>query len=124
MPPLVSYESTAQVLTIYLTAAKILDLSGIEEIHAEVAGVLEKAEQPNVLLDLRMVKFMSSAALAMLLRIQKKCKELDLAVKVCNVSGDLKQVFQITRMDKVFDIHDDDSAALTAFAKEGRFTAK
>ncbi len=120
----VTYRATAQVLTLYPTEAKILDEAAIEQMHGDVVSLLEKAEQPNVLFDFRMVKFMSSAALGMLIRIGKKCKELDLAVKVCSVSNDLQQVFQITRMDKVFDIYDDGAAALAAFAKEGRFVAK
>ncbi len=124
MQPPVTFKATAQVLTLFLTEAKILDEDAIEQMHDKVVSFLEEAEQPNVLLDFRMVKFMSSAALGMLIRISKKCKELNQAVKVCSISDDLQQVFQITRMDKVFDIYDNDAAALAAFAKEGRFTAK
>jgi anti-sigma B factor antagonist len=109
--------SDGRVLTICLTDAKILDAPTIEQIHQEIVAVLEKTDQPDVLIDFRAVKFMSSAALGMLIRVNKKCKEFKINLKLCNIERDIKQVFKITGLDKVFTIYNSAEDAYSAFAK-------
>jgi anti-anti-sigma factor len=107
--------SNNDILTIFLTDAKILDAPLIEQIHHEMVGILEKTEQRNVLLDFRAVKFMSSAALGMLIRINKVCKEYKINLKLCNIEPEIAQVFKITGMNKVFAIHKTAEDACAAF---------
>ena len=92
------------VLTIFLTDVKILDAPLIEQIHQEMVSILEGAKQRNVLLDFREVKFMSSMALGMLIRINKTCKEHKINLKLCNIEPEIAQIFKITGMNKVFTI--------------------
>jgi anti-sigma B factor antagonist len=120
----VKFESSEEILTIYLTDVKILDQVGIENIYKEVIGALEKTVQPNVVIDFRFVKFMSSAALGMLIRVNKKCKEFKAILKLCNISPDIRQVFDITGLNKVFSIHATAEEAREAFKKGGRFFHK
>jgi anti-anti-sigma factor len=97
--------SDGAVLTILLTDPKILDEPTIAQIHQDIVAVLERTEQPNVLLDFSAVKFMSSAALGMLIRVNKKCKEYKVNLKLCGIAKEIKQVFSITGLDKVFAIY-------------------
>ena len=112
-------KSESEILTIFITDPKILDGPTIEQIHQDLTGVLERTEQPNVILDFQAVKFMSSAALGMLIRINKKCKEFKANLKLCNIDKDIKQVFKITGLDKVFTIYKTAEDAAAAFAKSG-----
>jgi anti-sigma B factor antagonist len=105
------------VLTISLTDPKILDATTIEQIHKDVISILERTEQPNVLLDFGAVKFMSSAALGMLIRVNKKCKEYKVNLKLCSIDKGIKQVFEITGLDKVFAIYKTREDACAAFSK-------
>jgi anti-sigma B factor antagonist len=61
---------------------------------------------------------MSSAALGMLVRVNKKCKEFEVALKLCHVEPEIRKVFQITRLDKVLAIYDDPKDAVAAFKKK------
>jgi anti-anti-sigma factor len=96
--------SDKDVLTIFLTEAKILDAPIIEQIHQEMVSILEGAKQRNVLLDFGEVKFMSSMALGMLIRVNKICKEHQINLKLCNIEPEITQIFKITGMNKVFKI--------------------
>jgi anti-sigma B factor antagonist len=108
-----------EILTIFLTDAKILDAAQIEEIHQEISKILGEAQQRNVILDFREVKFLSSAALGMLILVNKTCKEYKINLKLCNIEADIAQIFKITGMNKVFAIYKTAEDALAAFQKEG-----
>ena len=112
------------VLTIFLTDVKILDAPLIEQIHQEMVSILEGAKQRNVLLDFREVKFMSSMALGMLIRINKTCKEHKINLKLCNIEPEIAQIFKITGMNKVFAIYKTAEDASAAFQKEGLIARK
>jgi anti-anti-sigma factor len=114
----VKFETTEDLLVIYLTDVKILNEAIIQRIYKEVVAVLEKTEQENVLIDFQCVQFMSSAAIGMLVRINKKCKEFNVRLKLCRISAEIRKVFEITRLDKVLDIYDDPKEALAAFKKK------
>ena len=112
-------KSDSEILTIFITDPKILDAPTIEQIYKDLIAVLERTEQQNVILDFQAVQFMLSAALGMLIRINKKCKEFKANLKLCNIHPDIKQVFKITGLDKVFTIYKTAEDASAAFAKSG-----
>jgi anti-anti-sigma factor len=109
---------SGEILTILLTDAKILDSQLIEQINQDIVKVLGETELRNVILDFREVKFLSSAALGMLILVNKMCKEYKINLKLCNIDPDIAQVFKITGMNKVFSIHKTADDALAAFKKE------
>jgi anti-sigma B factor antagonist len=109
---------SGEILTILLTDAKILDAPLIEQIHQEMVKILGETELRNVLLDFREVKFLSSAALGMLILVNKMCKEYKINLKLCNIESDIAQVFKITGMNRVFSIYKTAEDAIAAFQKE------
>ena len=115
---------SGDILTIFLTDAKILDAPLIEQIHQEMAKILGETEQRNVILDFREVKFLSSAALGMLILVNKMCKEYKINLKLCNIEPEIAQIFKITGMNKVFAIYKTAEDACAAFQKEGLIVRK
>ena len=103
---LIKHEVKGDVRVIAIDAVRFVDEAAIEQCKREIVELLDKTEESNVLLHFGRVTFMSSAALGMLIRVHKKCKEYNIALKLCNISPDIRQVFKITSMDKIFDIHD------------------
>jgi anti-sigma B factor antagonist len=114
---LVKVELMGGVRVILFDTDKLLDGVEIEQCYREIVEVLNKTQEPYVLLHFGRVKFMSSAALGMLIRVLKKCKEFKVMLKLCNISPEEYEVFQITGMNKIFEIHDDASQAMEAFKK-------
>jgi anti-sigma B factor antagonist len=111
---------SGDILTIFLTDPKILDAPLIDQIHQDMLKILGETKQRNVVLDFREVQFLSSAALGMLILINKKCKEQKINLKLCNIKPEIAQIFKITGMNKVFAIYKTADDALAAYQKEGQ----
>src|SRR3972149_7960374 len=124
MASMIRSESDGEVLTVYFTEAKILDELVIRQVQDELIRMLEKTQEQNVLLDFRFVKFLSSSALGMLIRVNKRCKEFKIALKLCNIDKEIEKVFKITGLNKVLDICADNAEAAASFKKKGFFFRK
>ncbi|MBL7181965.1 MAG: STAS domain-containing protein, partial [Pirellulales bacterium] len=58
---------------------------------------------------------LSSAALGKLITLDRKVKAGKGRMKMCNIRPEIFEVFQITKLNKVFDIRKDETEAMTAF---------
>jgi anti-anti-sigma factor len=117
---LIKHEVKGDVRVIVIDVVRLVDETAIEQCKREIVEVLDKTEESNVLLHFGQINFMSSAALGMLIRINKKCKEYNITLKLCSISSDILQVFKITSLDKIFDIHSDAAGAMESFKKAGK----
>ena len=109
-----------EIRIISIDEARLVEGTAMEQCYREIVEVLDKTEESCVVLHFGPVAFMSSSALGMLVRVHKKCKEYKIALKLCNITPDIRQVFKITGLDKLFDIHDDVSQAIDSFKKSGK----
>jgi anti-sigma B factor antagonist len=109
------------ILTIVFDDARILDETKLEQLGRDLIELLNKTSEERVILDFRNVKFMSSSMLGKLVQVHKKAVEFNVKLKLCNIDPQIRQVFKITRLDKLFDIEADEAAARAAFMKRGWF---
>ena len=58
-----------------------------------------------MIIDFAPVQFMSSSMLGKLVKIHKKCGEYKTKLKLCGVTPNIREVFKITRLDKLFDFY-------------------
>jgi anti-sigma B factor antagonist len=70
----------------------------------------------DILLNFTNVEFLSSAALGKLITLDRKVKASKGRMKMCNIRPEIFEVFQITKLNKVFDIRKDEAEAMTAFS--------
>jgi len=119
MPELVSQHKD-DILLVQFTSQKILSDVLIAQIGREL---LELADQANgkMVLDFQGVTFMSSAMIGKIVLLNKKCKANNTTVKLCNIAPSIMEVFEITRLNKVFSIFDSMDEALKSFQKKGWF---
>ena len=94
---------------------KILDEASIQELGAELFGLVEQQSMGDILLNFTNVEFLSSAALGKLITLDRKVKASKGRMKMCNIRPEIFEVFQITKLNKVFDIRKDETEAMTAF---------
>lgn len=94
---------------------KILDEANIKEIGDELFRLVEAENRKRLLLNFSSVEFLSSAALGKLITLDKKVKAQGGQLKLSNIRPEIYEVFAITRLNKMFDIKDDESDALAAF---------
>jgi anti-anti-sigma factor len=109
------------ILTIVFEDARILDETKLEQLSRDLMEMLNKTTEERVILDFRNVKFMSSSMLGKLIQVNKKAGEFKVKLKFCSIDPEIRQVFKITKLDKVFDIEADEAAARAAFMKRGWF---
>jgi anti-sigma B factor antagonist len=103
------------VKVIAFTDRKILDELAIAELGDELRNVVESQSGARVLLDFKNVEHLSSAALGMLITLDKLVKTQKGQLRLSNINSQIFEVFKITRLNKLFQIHESSDAALAAF---------
>lgn len=78
----------------------------------EMADRIEKGND-RIVLDISDVEFIDSAGLAALVHTLKLLPQKDKFL-ICGAQGPVKNVFELTRMDKVFQMYADEKAAISA----------
>ena len=96
---------------------KILEELSIQEIGEELGKLVDDAPGIRLLLSFRNVDHLSSAALGMLITLNKKVKEQNGQLKLSDINRQIYEVFKITRLNRLFDIHDTAEEALAAFGR-------
>lgn len=94
----------------------ILDEANIQAINEEITGVIEHSDTPRILISFSNVDHLSSAALGALITINNKVREKKGELHLANIDPQIYEVFVITRLNKLFNIHETTDEALAAFA--------
>lgn len=95
---------------------KILDEANIAEIGQALSQLIEAKHNPKLLLDFQNVDHLSSAALGMLININQKMKAQSGELRLANIKAQIKEVFVITKLDKLFRIYNTREEALKTFS--------
>lgn len=94
---------------------KILEELSITEIGDELTGLIAQEPGIKLLISFKDVEHLSSAALGMLIKLNRQVAESNGKLKLSDISAPIFEVFKITRLNRHFDIHDTAGAALAAF---------
>jgi len=112
----VKIKREGNVSVVQFADRKILEELSIHEIGEELRVLAESEPHINLLLDFGNVDHLASAALGMLITLHKKIQEQEGALKLSNINRQIFQVFKITRLNRVFDIHDTAEQAMKSFS--------
>ena len=96
---------------------KILEELSIQEIGDELSSLVESEPGIKLLLDFRNVDHLSSAALGMLITLNRKIQEQNGLLKLADINRQIFEVFKITKLNRVFEIHDSAEQALSGFGQ-------
>jgi len=113
----ISVEEKSDVSVVRFANEKIIDPLEIQEMGEELRGLVENDNRSALLLNFDGVKFLSSAALGKLIKLDQVVKQNDGRLKLSNIRADLFDVFKITNLHNVFDIRDTEEDALAGFAE-------
>jgi anti-sigma B factor antagonist len=94
---------------------KIVEDVNIQQLGQEMFRLVETDHHDKLLLDFSSVGFLSSAALGKLITLDKKMKAHGGKLKLSNIRPEIYEVFAITKLNRLFDIRDDEADALAAF---------
>jgi len=114
--PRLSVTSESGVSVVQLAAEKILDEKTIGEIGEQLYSLAGQSAKPRMVVDFANVAHMSSSALGMLITLHKRVRENDGVLCLCGIRPSIYEVFAITRLNEVFQIHEQRADAVTRAA--------
>lgn len=102
-------------------SVQILELSGRFDAYSSPAARewIESAselEPANIVVNLTGVQFIDSTALATLVQGMKRCRQLQGDLRLCGLQQPVRMIFELTRLDKAFEIFSGEEEAVQAFA--------
>jgi len=110
-------EPVNEVTVVTFKDKKILDEAVIQEIGDALFDLVDKQYKTRLLLNFENVEYLSSAALGKLITLNKRIKEENGELKLCNIIPEIYEVFRITKLNRLFEIFDDMEQALRRFKK-------
>jgi len=94
----------------------ILDEANIQQIGEEISRLIEAELKPKLLICFKGVEHLSSAALGTLITVSNKVKQKDGQMRLSDINPQIYEVFVITKLNRIFQIHDTAEKALASFS--------
>ena len=113
--PNINIQHIDQAIVLTFSDRQILEERNIRALQDAMMEVIDGCEGIHLVLDFCHVEFLSSAVLGLLIRVSKRVHEDDGSIRLCNINPKIYEVFRITQLTKIFDIHRDIDDALASF---------
>ena len=113
--PHVKVRDSGGIRVVEFTDRKILDELSIHEIGEELGRIIDESNDVKMLLSFKNVDHLSSAALGMLINLNKQVAAKGGALKLSDISPQIFEVFKITRLNRLFNIHPTMADAIADF---------
>lgn len=93
----------------------ILDEANIQSIGDELTSLIDGAGEPKLLISFQNVDHLSSAALGTLITINNRVRARGGQLRLADIDPQIHEVFVITKLTRLFQIHDTSGDALKSF---------
>ena len=113
--PKIAIKNKGSISVLELLDEEILDEGTISDISESLFSILEDQNTEHIILSFVRVKHLSSMALGMLIRLNKKAEEGGGLFKLCDIKPSLYEIFRITKLDKLLAIYDTCDQAIDSF---------
>lgn len=108
-------EDIGDIAVVNFVDKKILDEQNIQAIGEDLFRLVDELGKKKIVLNFGNVEFLSSAALGKLITLNRKLQGARGKLILCGISKEIREVFEITRLDKLFTIVADEQTALQSF---------
>jgi len=106
-------ENVDGVIVVSFTDTKIVAEDQIQEVGDELYALVEDSTKKKILLNFGNVQYCSSTVLGKLVSLKRRVDAAKGKLKLCCIHPDLLVPFKLTGLDKVFEIHAEEQAALS-----------
>lgn len=103
------------VTRVEFTKKDILDESNIQQIGEEISSLIDQQKDPKLLISFENVRHLSSAALGTLITINSRITNKGGQLRLSNIDPQIYEVFVITRLNQLFQIHENADDAISSF---------
>ncbi len=97
---------------------KILDERAIQRIGEDLFALVDLYDHKQILLNFSNVEYLSSAALGKFISLNKKVQGKSGELVLSNINEDIYEVFELTRLDRLFKIEKDEQSGVDVFTVE------
>lgn len=111
------------ITTRHAGEATILELSGditlynTPEVRKAILGLLKDKHVSQLLVDMRQVRYIDSSGVASLVEGLKASRDLDSRFALYGLTKTTREVLELTRLVRVFEVHDTEEEALAGKPK-------
>ena len=91
-----------------------INLINLQELGDEMLQIADDDGTGLVVINFEAVELFSSAALGKLILLDKKSKAKGGRVRLSNINPNIREIFSLTKLDRLFDIFEDESDAIAA----------
>jgi anti-sigma B factor antagonist len=111
------------VLLAYFHEVRIVDETLIENIGNDLLALVADATHDKMILNFKNVAFMSSAMIGKLILFGKKVGAANIALRLCGINDNIRQVFDLMNLEQLFEIDDSEEQSLEQFGKDQAWPA-
>jgi len=108
-------EDIGDVTVVNFVDRKILDEQNIQLIGEQLFSLVDDLGRRKILLNFQNVEFLSSAALGKLITLNRKLQSVEGRLVMCSIAKEIREVFEITKLDKLFKIYNEEQAVCYHF---------
>ena len=94
----------------------ILDEANIQAIGEEISSIIDSQPKPKLLISFANVDHLSSAALGTMITINNRIRNAGGQLRLADIDPQIYEVFVITKLNKLFEIHETSGDALKSFS--------
>ena len=106
-------EANGKVMVVMVREER-LDAHNSDELKVEMNRLFESGTK-NLLVDLKEVRFIDSSGLGVLVSGYKNASMHQGSIKLCSLQTQVKSMFELTRLKRVFDIYQTIDEALDSY---------
>jgi len=105
-------QKIGDVTIVTLQEARLLESRQLETVGEQLYHLVDQMDRKKLVVDCSKVQFLASAAISVFVNLQKKSTAIKGTLIICGMRKELMQVFEITKLTKLFKFAADEKAAL------------
>lgn len=94
---------------------KIIEDATVQRLGQELFDLVDREQRKKLLIDYLSVVYQCAAFLGKMITLDKKVKAIGGVLKLCNIPPEIYEVFEITKLSKLFDVQVSEADALATF---------
>lgn len=106
----------------FLTLSGRIDGYSLAHIEKQFIHAIARGNPPEIIVNMQQVDFMDSAALAFLIKIEKRCAASDGKMILVGIPPQVLQIFRLTNLEHYFSICDTEQRAMLAIRNQKQVT--
>ena len=105
-------QKIGDVTVVTLQEPRLLESRQLDALGQELYRLVDQMDRKRLVVDCTKVQFLASAAISVFVNLQKKSAAIKGTLVICGMRKELMQVFEITKLTKLFKFAADEKAAL------------